>query len=556
MASGRRSCKNTPDVFCYICGEYNLVCNRLPVTSFVKRAYHHYFGMKIGHQEKAWAPHMVCKTCTEFLRQWTKGKKRCLKFGIPMVWREPTNHVTDCYFCAIDVTGINRKNRRSLQYPDLESASRPVPHSDDIPVPVYGELPAISCEDSSTTEGNTEEEVVLDADASHPLSQKELNDLVRDLSLSKFSSELLASRLNEKNLLSASAHITFYRNRHAEYLRFFSEDKDLVYCTDVPQLLHKLGVPQYQTHDWRLFIDSSKRSLKCVLLHNGNQFPSVPLAHSTTLKEKYEAVKYVLEKIRYAQHQWLICVDLKMVNFLLGQQSGFTKYPCFLCMWDSRDRAEHYTKDWSVREELVPGTSRNVINNPLVDRDRILLPPLHIKLGLIKQFTTALDKDGGCFTHMCHAFPGLTIEKLKAGIFDGPQIRQLIRDPEFENSMKEVELEAWKAFVLVVKNFLGNKKATNYAELVTNMITAYRNLGCNMSIKMHYLFSHMDRFPENLGAMSDEQGERFHQDMREMETRYQGRWDAVMMADYCWTLKRDLPAAEHSRSAKKQKVKP
>ena len=76
--------------------------------------------------------------------------------------------------------------------------------------------------------------------------------------------------------------------------------------------------------------------------------------------------------------------------------------------------------------------------------------------------------------NLCHAFPGLTIEKLKAGIFDGPQIRQL-RDPEVENSMK---------------NFLGNSKARNYAELVTNMLTAFRNLECNMSIEMHYLFSH------------------------------------------------------------------
>ena len=50
------------------------------------------------------------------------------------------------------------------------------------------------------------------------------------------------------------------------------------------------------------------------------------------------------------------------------------------------------------------------------------------------------------------------MEKSKAGIFDGPQIRQLIRDPEFENSMNEVELEAWKAFVVVVKNFRDNKK--------------------------------------------------------------------------------------------------
>ena len=79
-------------------------------------------------------------------------------------------------------------------------------------------------------------------------------------------------------------------------------------------------------------------------------------------------------------------------------------------------------------------------------------------------------------------------------------------------------------------------------------------LGCNMSVKMHYLFSHMGRFPENLGSMSDEQGKRFHQDLKEMETRYQGRWDAVMMADYCWNLKRELPAT--SRSSKKWKFKP
>ena len=143
---------------------------------------------------------------------------------------------------------------------------------------------------------------------------------------------------------------------------------------------------------------------------------------------------------------------------------------------------------------------------------------------------------------------------MKDGIFDGPQVRQLIRDPEFEKSMTKLDLEAWKAFVLVVKNFLDNNKASNYEELITNMLCAFKSLGCNMSIKMHYLFSHIDRFPENLGAMSDEQGERFHQDIKEMETRYQGRWDAAIMADYCWTLKRDIPSAVHSRISKKRKT--
>ena len=73
---------------------------------------------------------------------------------------------------------------------------------------------------------------------------------------------------------------------------------------------------------------------------------------------------------------------------------------------------------------------------------------------------------------------------------------------------------------------------------------------------MHYLFSHVDRFPENLVSMSEEQWERFSQDMKEIETRYQGLWNAVMMADYCWTLKRDIPVAEHSRGSIKRKFMP
>jgi hypothetical protein len=88
------------------------------------------------------------------------------------------------------------------------------------------------------------------------------------------------------------------------------------------------------------------------------------------------------------------------------------------------------------------------------------------------------------------------------------------------------------------------------------MLTAFRNIGCNMSIKMHYLLSHLSWFTENLGSMSDEHGERFHQDLKEMKTIYKGGWDAAMMADYCWTLKRDAPAANFSRSSKKLKFKP
>ena len=83
-----------------------------------------------------------------------------------------------------------------------------------------------------------------------------------------------------------------------------------------------MGVPIYKPVDWRLFIDSSKRSLKCVLLHNTNEYASIPIGHSTVMKEEYESVKRVLRKLSYNKHKWLICVDLKMANFLLGQQGG------------------------------------------------------------------------------------------------------------------------------------------------------------------------------------------------------------------------------------------
>jgi hypothetical protein len=199
---------------------------------------------------------------------------------------------------------------------------------------------------------------------------------------------------------------------------------------------------------------------------------------------------------------------------------------------------------------LVGG--QNVINEPLVARDRIILPPLHIKLGLMKQFVKALNKDGSCIEYIAHKLPGLTMEKLKAGIFDGPQIRQLINDPHFIASMNEIESCAWSSFVLVVKNFLGNKKADNYIQLVEDMLLHFNRLGCNMSVKLHYLHSHLDRFPENLGDLSEEQGERFHQDIKTMEARYQTRWDAHTVADCCWNVMWDCPGKSHSRMSYKR----
>jgi hypothetical protein len=65
-----------------------------------------------------------------------------------MVWREPKNHFDDCYFCIVNIIGINRNNCDKWSHPDLPSARRPVPHSDLVPVPPFRELPQLSEDES------------------------------------------------------------------------------------------------------------------------------------------------------------------------------------------------------------------------------------------------------------------------------------------------------------------------------------------------------------------------------------------------------------------------
>jgi len=70
-----------------------------------------------------------------------------------------------------------------------------------------------------------------------------------------------------------------------------------------------------------------------------------------------------------------------------------------------------------------------------------------------------------------------------------------------------------------------------------------------MSLKIHFLKSHLDFFPENLGEFSDEHGENFHEDILTMEKRYQGKWTSSMLADYYWTMKTDVPEANYRRKS-------
>ncbi|KAJ4441305.1 hypothetical protein ANN_11159, partial [Periplaneta americana] len=114
------------------------------------------------------------------------------------------NHSSDCYFCLTNIKGITSKSKHTVVYPNLQSAMRPVPHCEELLIPKPPEHVALD-EESSDSDGSKEEKETEFGDTTfeqscsselHLLSQEDLNDLIRDLKLSKTQSEMLASRLN------------------------------------------------------------------------------------------------------------------------------------------------------------------------------------------------------------------------------------------------------------------------------------------------------------------------------------------------------------------------
>ena len=472
----RRNCTSHPDSFCYICGKYTPTIQQKNLTKSVKTAYKHYFKCQVGDQDKNWAPHFRCITCSSTLIMWMNGKRKQMTFGVPMIWREQVDHYSDCYFCMTQLTGFSRKNKSKIVYPDCRSALKPVAHCLEIPVPNPPSNSEFEKYQSSESSAETSEDdaylPAADEKTPHLLNQLELNDLVRDLSLPKEKVELLSSRLQQWNLLEKGTKVTNYRDRSAKLSSFYKFMDGVCYCPNATALMEELGA-KHDAENWRLFIDSSKTSLKAVLLHNGNTKPSIPLAHAVGMKETYDSMKRILELIHYENYKWKICGDLKVISLVLGLQLGYTKHMCFLCLWNSRDDRNHFfVKKWPSRVDHEVGRY-NVQHMPLVDPKKVCLPPLHIKLGLIKNFVKAMNVEGNGFKYLQKMFcPAKSDAKLKAGIFIGPEIRRLIKDSDFKNHLNHLELPAWESFVKVVENFLGNHRNDNYQELVDNLLSA------------------------------------------------------------------------------------
>jgi len=122
----------------------------------------------------------------------------------------------------------------------------------------------------------------------------------------------------------------------------------------------------------------------------------------------------------------------------------------------------------------------NVKNQPLVEPSKILLPSMHLQLGLMKNFVKAMNQEEAAFTYLLVKFPRLSEAKLKEGIFIGPQIRDLIKEEHFDRLLQGDEKVAWDSFKFVAKGLFGNRRVQNYEELVNNLLQSYQKLGCNM----------------------------------------------------------------------------
>ncbi|GBL78258.1 hypothetical protein AVEN_42808-1 [Araneus ventricosus] len=121
----------------------------------------------------------------------------------------------------------------------------------------------------------------------------------------------------------------------------------------------------------------------------------------------------------------------------------------------------------------------------------------------MKQFVKALPKEGECFKYLCDQFQGLSEAKLNEDVFVGPDNRKIMTDENFETKMETNERKVWESFKLVFTSFLGHKKDPNYKYIVEEMIKNFKVLGCSMSLNVNFLDSHLDYFPENLGAVSE-----------------------------------------------------
>lgn len=428
------------DEYCYVCGRITPRPERKSgtkqerpnlMTPDFKIAYLHYFD-EPDLFDQYFTPNTVCKSCYTNLLGWKNHKVVSLKIGTPVQWVKDEKHRPDrCYTCQNykGVRLLNKKNLKSKVYTAYFTASLPLPPIPGIDPPRPPSPSLVSTSGLTESSANTGlynydyqdlDYVPDEEEEDRLLSQNDMDYLVAKLKLSQLDSQFLTTFLKQMKMTEAGVNPSAYRQRQAELKLFYTlnETNTFTYCNDIEGLVNKIGM-KYDATEWRLFIDGSTTSLKAVLLHVTNKKPSIPLAYGIGMQECYETLKDITTKINYFAHEWKICCDLKVINILQGiiRKGGYPKFFCFKCNWDSRSPNQYEKRDWEPRD-LNNQRELNLVNEPIIHNHKdILLPPLHIKLGIAKKFIErAVLNDPEVFTCLKQIFPKISNDKIKAGM--------------------------------------------------------------------------------------------------------------------------------------------
>lgn len=214
----RENCRKNKDKYCHMCAQFilNAADKRKTFSPLLQRAYTLFFGFP-PQIDKSFAPNALCQTCARSLSGWIKGDKNKPPFLTPATWRDVFDH-QDCFFCSNNMSGINSTKIKSFAYTSTPAVSLPVNRPNGVPVPrppppepqemdvdtafveeFFNEMHEEEEEEEIMCEDDDPDWVPDDFEAEVPkVTQAELNDLMRTLSLSIEKSEYLASWLDKR----------------------------------------------------------------------------------------------------------------------------------------------------------------------------------------------------------------------------------------------------------------------------------------------------------------------------------------------------------------------
>jgi hypothetical protein len=102
------------------------------------------------------------------------------------------------------------------------------------------------------------------------------------------------------------------------------------------------------------------------------------------------------------------------------------------------------------------------------------------------------------FQYLRKKFPNISTANLQESIIVGPRTREIVEDEVFLETLTDTERAAWESFKWVCTNFLGRKKSPDFSDGIQKLLNAYKEMGCRMPLKVHFLHSNLDFFPETL----------------------------------------------------------